>query len=110
MVVGRWMAEATRIHRALAVWMGAVIVLSGPGADFIQEQLIPIQDAGGAIVKYLKTHARPGDVIVSNIGDMPLKYYLPNRVVGGLTGENLEEFTSPEWVISRRRSPTIPRR
>ncbi len=110
LLVGRWIADASRIHKALAAWMVAVIVLSWPCADFIHEQVVPIQDAGGAIVKYLKTHSQPEDVILSNIGDMPLKYYLPNRVVGGLAGENLEEFTAPEWVILRKHAYYIPRK
>jgi hypothetical protein len=110
LVVGRWIADASRIHKALATWMVAVIFLSWPCADFIHEQVVPIQDAGGAIVKYLQAHSQPEDVILSNIGDMPLKYYLPNRVIGGLAGEQLDEVAAPEWVILRKHARYIPRK
>ncbi len=108
LIVGRWIVQAYRMHKALAAWMVAVIVLSWPGADFVREQVVPVQDAGGAIVKYLRTHSQPEDVILTNIGDLPLKYYLPNRVVGGLAGENLDHITNPEWVILRQHARYIP--
>ncbi len=110
LVVGRWIADASRIHRALATWMVAVIFLSWPCADYLHEQLVPVQNAGGAIIKFLQTHSQPDEVILSNIGDMPLKYYLPNRVVGGLAGDQLDHFTAPEWVILRKHASYVPRK
>ena len=102
MLVGRWIAEASRIHQALAGWMLAVVVLSWPCADFVKEQLRPVQAPVAAIVEYLQSHAAPRDVIAANYGDLPLKYYLSNRVIGGLTGEDLAQQPLPEWIVLRQ--------
>ena len=102
MLVGRWIAEASRIHKALAGWMAAVVVLSSPIADFVKEQLHPVQAPVAAIVDYMQLHAAPQDVIAANYGDLPLKYYLPNRVIGGLTGEDLARQPLPEWIVLRQ--------
>ncbi len=101
LLLGRWIADATRIHKALAAWMVAVLILNWPCADFVQEQIVPVNAPGPAILKYLKTHSQPEDVIVASYGDLPLKYYLPNRILGGLTGEDLSTLAPPEWLITR---------
>lgn len=102
LLVGRWIADASRIHKALAGWAVAVVVLSWPCADFVKEQRHPVRAPGKALVEYLKDHAKPEDVIAANYGDLPLKFYLPNRVVGGLAGEDLSLWQPPEWVILRK--------
>jgi Dolichyl-phosphate-mannose-protein mannosyltransferase len=100
--VGRWIADASRIHQALAGWMVAVLFLGWPCTDFVAEQLRPVHAPGEAILRYLEVHSRPHDVIAANYGDLPLKFYLPNRVIGGLTGEGLAGLQPPEWIVMRR--------
>gem|GEM_PF-571113 len=102
MLLGRWIADASRIHSAIAAWMVAVVVLSSPLADFVKEQMQPVISPGLAIREYLKAHSSPDDIIVASYGDLPLKYYLPNRIMGGLTGEDLSQVEAPEWIITRR--------
>lgn len=101
LLAGRWIADASRIHKALAGWMGAVLVLSWPCADFIKEQLHPVQAPGMAILEYLKVHSQPDQIIIASYGDLPLKYYLPNRIMGGLTGEDVSHIEPPEWIVTR---------
>lgn len=102
LLVGRWIADASRIHKALAGWAVAVVILSWPCADFVKEQWRPVRSPGEAIVQYLKVHSTPHEVIAANYGDLPLKFYLPNRVIGGLAGEDLAQWQLPEWVILRK--------
>ena len=102
LVMGKWIADASRVHRALAAWMMAVVVLSWPCADYVTEQLCPVNAPGVAILKYFQTHSTPHEVIVASYGDLPLKYYLPNRILGGRTGEDLSHIEPPEWLITRR--------
>ena len=101
LLIGRWIADASRIHTALAGWMVAVVLVSWPCADFIKEQLEPVNAPGPAIRAYLTAHARPDETIIASYGDLPLKYYLPNRVLGGLTGEDLSHVAPPEWIVVR---------
>ena len=82
--------------------MVAVLFLGWPCTDFVAEQLRPVHAPGEAILRYLEAHASPYDVIAANYGDLPLKFYLPHRVVGGLTGEDLAGLPPPEWIVLRR--------
>jgi hypothetical protein len=54
------------------------------------------------IVNYLNQHADKDDLVAITYGDMPLKFYTGLRVVGGLTGEDLEPARSADWIIIRR--------
>jgi 4-amino-4-deoxy-L-arabinose transferase-like glycosyltransferase len=54
------------------------------------------------IVGYLRDNAKPTDVVAITYGDMPLKFYTPLRVVGGLTGEDLRPAATAQWVIPRK--------
>ena len=53
------------------------------------------------VIGYLRSHAGAQDVIAINYGDLPLKFYLPNRCVGGLSGESFPR--DPDWIIVRYR-------
>jgi hypothetical protein len=45
-------------------------------------------------------------VVAISYGDMPLKFYTPLRVVGGLTGESLAEVPEARWIVIRRATNT----
>lgn len=102
MLIGRWLSEASRIHKSIAIWIGSVLLLSWPCADFVREQLQPVTAPGRVIRDYLAQHAKPGELIVTSYGDLPMKFYLPQRVMGGLTGEDLSNIEPPPWIIPRR--------
>jgi hypothetical protein len=58
------------------------------------------------IVEFLDAHARPGDLVAISYGDLPLKFYTPLRVIGGLTGEDLSDASRADWIIVRRHRNT----
>ena len=53
------------------------------------------------ISTFLNQNARPDDVVAITYGDLPIKFYTDLRVVGGLTGEDLEPARNADWVIIR---------
>jgi 4-amino-4-deoxy-L-arabinose transferase-like glycosyltransferase len=54
------------------------------------------------LVSYLHQYAQPTDTVAISTGDMPIKWYTGLRVIGGLTGENLEGARHARWVIIRK--------
>lgn len=57
------------------------------------------------IVLYLQAHAAPGDIVLTNYGELPVAFYTGLHIAGGLGTFRLEELTRPEWIINRRDGP-----
>jgi 4-amino-4-deoxy-L-arabinose transferase-like glycosyltransferase len=93
---------AAEAHILLAA--AAVIVLTATGhlKDYLYEITHDYDGPGEGIARYLNEHGWPDDVVAITYGDMPLKFYTKMRIVGGLTGENLEPAKNARWVIIRR--------
>jgi len=53
------------------------------------------------LVGYLSQNARAGDRIFISYGDLVLKFYAPQEVRGGQSGQPLAGWPEPEWVIVR---------
>jgi hypothetical protein len=84
-----------------------VAILGQPLGDFGYELTHDYDGPIEGIVEFLREHARPGDAVAITYGDLPLKFYLDDlRVVGGLTGEDLEPALTARWVILRRNTIT----
>ncbi len=60
-------------------------------------------DEGTAL--YLQEHAAPGDIVLTNYGELPIAFYTGLHIAGGLGTFRLEEVTDPEWIINRRDGP-----
>ena len=58
------------------------------------------------IVEFLEQNASEGDVVGITYGDLPLKFYTDLRIVGGLTGEDIEAARDAQWIIPRRSALT----
>lgn len=57
------------------------------------------------IVLYLQAHAAPGDIVLTNYGELPVAFYTGLHIAGGLGTYRLAEVTGPEWIINRRDGP-----
>ena len=79
-----------------------VFVANQPLKDYYYELTHDYNGPVGGIVKFLKENARPDDTVAITYEDLPLKFYTPLRVVGGLTGEDLTPALTAEWVIVRK--------
>jgi 4-amino-4-deoxy-L-arabinose transferase-like glycosyltransferase len=86
--------------------LGGLVVVAWIASGSLQAFLYEItHDFDGpieGIVEFLTANARPGDTVAISYGDLPLKFYTDLRVVGGLTGEDLGEAATAEWIIIRQ--------
>jgi hypothetical protein len=57
------------------------------------------------VVLHLQAHAAPGDIVMTNYGELPVAFYTGLHIAGGLGTYRLGEVTRPEWVINRRDGP-----
>jgi hypothetical protein len=98
LIVGR----SFRLHWLAGIFVLMLMVSHQPIADFTYELTHNYDGPIKGIVKFLNANADPGDVVAITYGDMPLKFYTSLRVIGGLTGEDLEPARKARWVIIRR--------
>ncbi len=74
-------------------------------ADYAYELTHDYDGPDEGIVLYLQAHAAPGDIVLTNYGELPIAFYTGLHIAGGLGTYRLEELTRPEWVINRRDGP-----
>jgi len=62
------------------------------------------RDPNRLVVEWLRQHAEPTDEILINYEDLPLMYYLPNAIRGGIAAFRAEDDakTPPRFAILRR--------
>jgi len=101
-LVGLVLAALARAWPAVAAAAFAAWVLTGSLEDFVYELRHDYDGPIEGIVRFLEDHARPSDTVAIVYGDLPVKFYTGLRVVGGLTGEDVEAARGAEWIILRR--------
>jgi hypothetical protein len=69
-------------------------------------------DPNRLVIDWLRKNAAPSDEILINYEDIPLMYYLPNPIRGGIANFRLEDDakTAPRFVVLRRSMNSIHRR
>ncbi len=76
--------------------------LNFPIKLFLTELCCGYPDVNTAIVDFFKTHAKPGQTVLAEYGDLDLQFYVPGlRVLGGLQGP-VAAGEKPDWVLRRR--------
>ncbi|MFZ5451694.1 MAG: ArnT family glycosyltransferase [Thermodesulfobacteriota bacterium] len=68
---------------------------------FLSELLSPYPDTNQNLINFFQAHARPGDTILTTYGDLPLQFYTPYAVLGGLEGRVPAKEKPPQWVVQR---------
>lgn len=98
-----WIVEAAMLrHWAAGLVLLAALLYLEPLRDYAYELTHAFEGPVDGIVRYLKEHAKRGDVVAITYEDLPLKFYTELRVVGGLTGEDLAPARDAQWVIVRK--------
>jgi hypothetical protein len=66
-------------------------------------------DPNRAVVEWLRQNAAPTDEILVNYEDVPLMYYLPNPIRGGVPAFRAEDDakTPPRFIVLRRKVPIV---
>jgi hypothetical protein len=101
-LAGLLVGSLVRAWPAVGVAAAAAWVAAGPLDDFVYEVTHDYDGPSEGIVGFLRRHARPGDRVAMVYGDLPVKFYTRLRVIGGLTGEDLEAARGAEWIILTR--------
>jgi hypothetical protein len=101
-VVGLLVARLAQAWPALGAAAVAAWLLSGPLEDFVYEITHDYDGPVEGIVGFLREHARPWHTVAIVYEDLPIKFYTGLRVVGGLTGEDLEPARGADWILLRR--------
>jgi hypothetical protein len=52
------------------------------------------------LIRFFQTHARPGETILTTYDDLPLQFYTPYRILGGLGGP-IVVTRPPDWLVLR---------
>lgn len=100
-LAGRILDASMRLHPTLGIAGLAAILWFSPIGNYLDEITHHYRGPTEGIVAYLNAHGSPEDVVAITYGDLPLKFYTPMRVVGGLTGEDLSPALKAKWVIIR---------
>jgi hypothetical protein len=72
---------------------------------YAQELTHEYQGPNEGLVSYLAQHAQPGQSLLVNYEDLPLMFYTPLRVSGGLGAHGLDSGAQPDWVVDRKYGP-----
>ncbi len=94
--------DAARVHVLLAVLTVALLVGTSQIRDYFYEITHDFNGPCEGIVRYLNEHGDDDDVVAITYGDMVLKFYTNMRIIGGLTGEDMEPAKNARWVIIRK--------
>ena len=105
MLLGLAIGALFRLRPFAASLAVAIGLFFGSLDDLVDERRTPVTGPITGIVGFLADRAEPGDRVAIAYGDLPIKFYTGLRVVGGLTGESLEEVNAARWLIPRRRVP-----
>jgi hypothetical protein len=101
-LVGLVVARLAQAWPALGAAAVGAWVLTGPLEDFVYEITHDYDGPVEGIVGFLRKHARPWHTVAIVYEDLPVKFYTGLRVVGGLTGEDLEPARGADWILLRR--------
>jgi len=102
MLIGIIFAYSMSIHPFAGIVFLSSIIGFSPIKEYFFELTHDYNGPIEGIVNYLNEHADEDDIVAITYGDMPVKFYTGLRVIGGLTGENLEPAKDADWVIIRR--------
>lgn len=71
----------------------------------MSDVFVPRRDPNRTVIEWLRTATKPTDEILVNYEDVPMMYYLPNPIRGGVAAFRVEDHAAgPPAVIVLRRS------
>jgi hypothetical protein len=129
-LLGGWLLVRICPSRfAWIAWVGALVLIATPWASLPVRALVPVDDRNVArnwwrwelpmmadeifgsrpdpnrmTVEWLRRNAAPSDEILVNYEDLPLAFYLPNPIRGGIAAFRAEDDakTPPRFAVIRR--------
>ena len=104
LVFGRLLSVFSRFHNAIPIVIILIVAISQGLPKYVTKELNddyigPIT----GIVSFLEKESKPGDKILIPYGDLPLKYYLPDRVyTGGHTALQPKDGDEFDFIVIRK--------
>ena len=86
----------------LAAATVVILIATSQLKDYLYEITHDYDGPEEGIARYLNEHGSANDTVAVSYGDLSLKFYTKMRVVGGLTGEDLEPAKNARWVVIRK--------
>ena len=87
--------------RLQAALLAATVLFASPLPAFLGQLSHTYRGPVDALVEWLAVNAQRGQTIAITYEDLPLKFYTPLRVLGGLTGEDLEPARRADFIVLR---------
>jgi hypothetical protein len=106
LIAGLLVGNLARRSVVLGVVIAAIWLYPGAIREHIFELTHDFDGPIEGIVRFLDENAKPDDVVAISYGDLPLKFYTDLRVLGGLTGEDIDSAQMADWIIIRRHTNT----
>jgi hypothetical protein len=72
---------------------------------YFTELLSPYPDVNQSLITFFQQHAKPGDLIWVNYGDLPLQFYTSLPIRGGLQPTGPAPQKPYNWVVKRQSFP-----
>ncbi len=113
LVTGLWAPRRSSDGEALWPWDAALERVTAVRwsrrndvhlGSFLAELASPPRGPVAAVIDYLNRHAKPGDVVVAEYGEKPLKFHTQCRIYGGETAQL--PTRAPQWLW-RRHFPSL---
>jgi hypothetical protein len=81
---------------------------------YLKELFGGYTDINQRLIDFFRDKGKPGHVILTTYGDLPLQFYTPCVVLGGLQGRVPKPGEQPDWVVRRldthlRRGDILPK-
>jgi hypothetical protein len=102
--VDQLQSDSAAFRSLQEVWVKAGHFRSDP-LMYYQELTHAYVGPNEGLVGFLAANAQPGQTVAVNYEDLPLMFYTPQRVLGGLGLHGLGKDSRPDWIIDRQYGP-----
>lgn len=98
------LSDLSALHRALPYALLVPFALHNGLPQLCDELTHRFEGPVDGLVQYLRAHSRPGQLLAITYEDLPLKFYLDLRVLGGLTGQDLTPAQAADFIVLRHQT------
>ncbi|MCP4443027.1 MAG: hypothetical protein GY810_29325 [Aureispira sp.] len=102
LIKGRLSGWLSQLHIGLPIFVLLIILFIGDFPKYISKINEDFKGPIEGMVKFIEETSSPDDVIGLGYGDLPLKFYLPNRIYGGLAADLPEDPNILDLIIIRQ--------
>jgi len=109
LIITPWMGKPLHLLRRPPSWFWSARFLRPELRILAAEVFGHRPDPNRIVIEWLKQNAAPSDEILINYEDVPLMFYLPNPIRGGVAAFRAEDDAKvrPQFVILRRSVPFL---